>query len=240
MGRQVLCTCKSHCLHFNRETLSYEGPGVLVPKTTADRHRLADLSAEELDRTAATSAACILRQVPPTDPVERGSRSSPRRETFHLEMEIASRSIWTPSGRPFVFAITPTEQLEYRHPDPSEARLPNRGTHALLPGDRANREFVENESRLCKILNNLEQYPLGDTEIVLQDKVYEGILRMRRYKETEWNRQRNLSIIRSHGCAVIDSGVSCTFVFVHLILKVDKLPISCQYSQTIQSSLLPF
>jgi len=245
MGRQVLCTCKSYCLRFNQETMSYEGPGILVPKTTADRHRLADLSTRELDKTASTSAARILGQPPPTNPppmdlVEGSSRDVPQHETFHLEMEVASRCMWTPSGRPFVFVVTPTEQLEYQHPDLSRGHLPNHGPYSLVPGDKANREFLENESRLCEILYHLEQYLLRDAEIVLQDKAYEGLHRMQRYKEAEWNRQRKLSIIRSLGCAVVDSGMSHTIVPVYLVLKTDKLPTSSKQFLATQSSLLPF
>ena len=208
MSRFVQCTCKTHCLEFDPGTQSYQGPGVMIPSSTAQRHRFDDLLAEQIDNTASTVASQILNYDPPTDLIEDISDGVAQYETFHLETEIASRCSWTPSDRPLVFVTTPDSTLEYRYPSPSETHFPNHGTYALNPDDRANRIFLENESRLCEILSNLKRRPLsGDAEMVLEDRIHEGLLRMRRHKKVEWDRQRLWSIARLHGFTVVDSGV---------------------------------
>lgn len=208
MSRLVRCTCKSYCLEFDPETESYQGHGVLVPSSTAQRHRTDDLLTEQIDKTTGIVASQILKQDPPTDPVQRISREVVQNEMFHLETEVVSRCSWAASDRPLVFAIIPDSNLEYQYPPPSEAHLPNYGTYALHPDDRVNRYYLENESRLCEILINLKRRPSsGDAEMILCDRVHEGLLRMRRHKETEWNRQRTWAIARSHGFAVVDSGM---------------------------------
>lgn len=208
MGRFVRCTCKTYCLEFDPETQSYQGPGVMIPSSTAHRHRFDDLLAEQIDNTAGTVASQILNHDPPTDLIEDVSGGVAQYETFHLETEVASRSSWTPSDQPLVFVITPDSTLEYQYPPPSETHLPNHGTYALHPDDRANSIFLENESRLCELLINLRRRPLsGDAEMVFEDRIQEGLLRMRRHKKAEWDRQRLWSIARLYGFTVVDSGM---------------------------------
>ena len=180
----------------------------MVPSSTAQRHRFDDLLTEQIDKTAETVASRVLGHDPPVEPAEGVSHGVSPYETFHLEIEVASRCSWTPSDRPLIFATTPDSSVEYQYPPPSEVYLPNHGTHALHPDDRSNRLFLENESRLCEILINLQRRPLsGDVEATLADRAHEGLLRMRRHKEVEWGRQRTWTIARSHGFAVVESGM---------------------------------
>lgn len=236
MSRLVRCTCKAHCLEFDHGTQSYQGRGVLVPKSTAQRHRFDDLLAEQIDNTTKIVARHVLRHDPPADPVEGVPHVAVPYEAFHLETEIASRCSWTPSDRPLVFATTPDLNFKYQYPPPSEVHLPNHGTHALHPSDRANRQFLENESRLCEILINLERRPLSSrVGVTLADRVHEGLLRMRRHKETEWDRQKRWSIARSQGFAVVESGMLWTISFVCLMRRLCKMFISGPQSPIIQS-----
>ena len=227
MSRLVRCTCKTHCLEFDGETQSYRGGGVLISSSTAQRHRFDDLLNEQIDKTARTVASQILGHEPPAELVDGISHGVTQYNTFHLETEVGSRCSWTPSDPPLVFAVIPEPNLEYQYPPPLEAHLPNRGAHALHPEDRANRHFLENESRLCEILIDLRQRPLsGDVEAVLADRIYEGLLRMRRHKEVEWNRQRTLTVARSRGIAVVDSG---TLWNDHLVRFTDARAIQGVY-----------
>lgn len=207
MGRLVRCTCKTYCLKFDHETQSYQGDGCLVPSSTAQRHQFDDRVAKQIDETTRTVASQVLGLDPPIDIVEEVPHVVSQRETFHLETELANRCSWTPIDQPLVFAITPDPSFEYQYPPPSEGHLPNRGAHALHPGDLANRQFLENESRLCEILINLRRRPLlGDAEIILEDRVHEGLFRMHRHKKAEWDRQRTWSLARSNDYPVVESG----------------------------------
>lgn len=217
MSRLVRCTCKTHCLEFDHGTQSYRGGGELVSSSTAQRHRFDDRLAEQIDKTTRIVASQVLRHEPPAELVDEVSSGVTQYETFHLDREVMSRSSWTPSDRPLVFAVTPEPNLKYQYPPPSEIHVPNRGPHALDPTDRANRHFLENESRLCEILIDLQRRPHpGDVEVVLADKVYEGLLRMRRHKEVEWDRQKTREVARSNDIAVVDTGALWTNYLVHL------------------------
>jgi len=206
MSRTVWCTCKSHCLLFNPETQSYEGEGQLIPKSTAANHQLDDRLSQTLDNFSANVAARILRHSPPPDAAEEVVHSPADDHNFVLEAEILQRCTWTLGDHPLVFAVDPPPSLEYRYPTVDEAHLCNHGLYALLPGNVANTVYLENESRLCEILTELNRrHPIGRQEL-MATKVHEGLMIMRRHKEMEWNRQRTWSIARSHGYSVVDTG----------------------------------
>ena len=206
MGRQVRCTCKSHCLRFNVETQSYEGEGQLIPKSTAANHQDDDRLSETLDNLTQNVAAHVLGHSSPSDAAEEVAHSSTDDHNFVLEAEILQRCAWTLGNHPLVFAADPSPSLAYQHPTSSEVHLCNHGPYALLPGNIANTVYLENESRLCEILVGLNRrHPVDRRESMLT-KVHEGLIAMRRHKEMEWNRQRTWSIARSHGYSVIDTG----------------------------------
>lgn len=205
MSRLAWCTCKSHCLEFNLETQSYEGEGQLIPKSTASSHRVDDRLSQTLDNLTANVAARVLRYSPPPDASEEVVHSSADGHSFVLETEILRRCTWTLGDRSLVFAVDPFPSLEYQYPAADKTHVCNHGPYALLPGDIANVAYLENESRLCEILMELNRrHPIERWELMLA-KVHEGLTIMRRHKEMEWNRQRTWSIARSHGYGVVDT-----------------------------------
>lgn len=206
MSRLVLCTCKSYCLEFNSETKSYEGEGHFIPKSTASNHQSDDQLFQTLDTFTANVAARVLRYSPPLYAAEEVTRPSTDDHSFVLEEEIFRRCTWTLGNHPLVFATYPSPGLEYRYPTAEEAHICNHGPYALLPGDAANVAYLENESRLCEILIELNrQHSMGRWEL-MATRVHEGLAIMRRHKQMEWNRQRTWSIARANGYAVVDTG----------------------------------
>lgn len=238
MKKLVRCVCKSHCRPFNPDSLSFEGDGALIPKSTAYNHRLDDQMAENLDNFAGNVAARILGPPTPTEPPDPGPVEGVSDEEAVLEMELTYRSSWTPTDQALVFLFTPSPDCKYRFPPPNEFHLCNRGTYALKPGHRANEVYLENESRLCEILLRLRELPSGGTR-GLEPKVQEGLLRMRRHKEIEWNRQRTCSIARQHGYAVVDASTcSLTSRAASLSVKMTKVLTSAHRYPATQSSRL--
>ena len=212
MAGLVRCTCKSHCRPFNPDTLSFEGDGELVTKSTAYNHRLDDQTAPSLDSFAGNVAARILKSSPPTELLEPDTIADLPNEEVVLETELMYRCSWTPTDQPLVFVSVPTPDCQYQHPSPNELHLCNRGSYALAPGNRANEAYLENESRLCEILLSLRKLPFtGEARERLESKIHDGLLRMRRHKEVEWNRQRTYSIARQHGFTVVDTSMSPSF-----------------------------
>jgi len=217
MSRLVWCTCRSHCLRFNPETQSYEGEGHLIPKSTAANHQLDDRLSQTLDNFAANVATQILGPSPPSDAAEEMTDSSTDDHNFVLETEILQRRTWTLGNQPLAFAIDPSPSLEYQYPAASEMHICNRGPYALLPENVANTAYLENESRLCEILVELDRrHPTDGRELMLT-KVHEGLIAMRRHKEMEWNRQRTWSIARFHGYSVVVTGEPTrTYIFLSI------------------------
>ena len=204
MSRLVRCTCKSYCLEFNPETQSFEGEGHLIPKSTAANHRRDDQLPETLDDLAANVASRVLRcPAPPDESLEPPPKT--HAHAFALENEILRRCTRSFGNHPLVFAENPSPTVEYQYPAVDETYICNRGPHALLPGNIANTAFLENESRLCEILRELDkQHSIGGREFML-DKVQEGLVRMRRHKEMEWNRQRIVPLASTYGYGVVDT-----------------------------------
>ena len=206
MGRLIWCTCKTHCLRFNPETQSYEGEGQLIPKSTAANHQLDDRLSQTLDNLAENVAARVLGRSLPPDAAEEVAYSPTDDHNFALEAEILRRCTWTLGSNPLVFAVDPSPSLEYLHPAASEMHICNHGPYALLPGNRANTAYLENESRLCEILVGLNRRHPTDIQESMLTKVHKGLVSMRRHKEMEWNRQRTWLIARSHGYSVVNTG----------------------------------
>ena len=218
MKTLVLCTCRSHCTTFDYSTQTFVGPGHLIPKSTALAHRKDDFRIENLDNFSGNIASHVLQHDPPPEIPDTHLPTTSQQELFVLEMEVIDRAMWTPAGQALVFAIDPPSELEYQYPRVSEVHLANHGPHALDPNKRSNALYLENESRLCEILSRLRVLtPKTDEAVGVEDKVYEGLRRMRRHKETEWNRQKRHSIVRQHGYAVVDSSKSSTSAMIHLI-----------------------
>lgn len=213
MSRLVWCTCKSYCLEFNPETRSYEGEGQLIPKSTAANHQLDDRLSQTLDDFAANVATQVLRYSPPLDAIEEEAPPPADDYGFVLEAEILQWCMWTSGNYSLVFAVDPSPSLEYQYPAANEIHVCNHGPYALLPRNITNTAYLENESRLCEILMelNLRRNPIKNWAWLLP-KVHEGLTLMRRHKEMEWNRQRIWSIARFYGHSVVDTGeLVCTF-----------------------------
>jgi hypothetical protein len=205
MSRLVHCTCKSYCLEFNPTTQSYEGEGHLIPKSTAANHQLDDTLSETLDNFTTNVAARVLRYSPPPNDAEEVEHLSKDDHTFVLQAEILRRCTWTLGSHSLVFAVDPSPSVDYQYPALDKTHVSNRGPHALLPENTANTVFLENESRLCEILMELNRaHSILGREFMLA-KVHEGLATMRRHKEVEWNRQRTCSIARFHGYCVVDT-----------------------------------
>ncbi|KAF9789463.1 hypothetical protein BJ322DRAFT_1105314 [Thelephora terrestris] len=225
MKKLVRCVCKSHCRPFNPDTLSFEGDGALVHKSTAYNHRLDDQMAESLDTFAGNVAARVLGPPPPIDLSDPELVEGVSDEETLLEMELAYRCSWTPTEQALIFVSTPSPHCKYQFPSINELHLCNRGTYALKPGHRANEVYLENESRLCEILIRLRELPSTGTR-ELEPKVQEGLLRMRRHKEVEWNKQRTYSIARQNGYTVVDaSPYFCASLPTDPILSASLLTI---------------
>jgi hypothetical protein len=205
MSRLVRCTCKSHCLNFNPETQSYEGEGHVIPKSTAANHQLDDRLSQTLDNFTANVASRVLGYSPHPDVVEEAVNPPTDGHAFILEAEILRRCTWTLANHSLVFAVGPSPNVEYQYPAADETHICNYGPYALLPGNTANAAYLENESRLCEILMELNRHTIVGREFMLT-KTYEGLATMRRHKEIEWDRQRTWSIARSHGYVVVDTG----------------------------------
>ena len=226
------CTCRSNCLTFNPETQSYEGNGGLVSKSTAANHRQDDLTFQALDAFTENVATQVLNYSPPAElrdqhPSRPGfddqyAHTSAVHDqnfsddfVFTVETEIRYRCTWAPVNRSLVFATDPPPTLPYRYPSTSEILTPNRGPYALRPANPLNAPFLENESRLCEILVALGRRPASDARDRLVARVYEGLERMERHKEAEWNSQRAGSIARHHGHRVVDTGVYNIWLCFH-------------------------
>ena len=205
MSRQVRCTCKSYCLEFNPETQAYEGEGHFIPKSTAANHQLDDRLSQSLDNLTANVASQVLSYSPPPDPAEEVVHLSVGDHNFTLEAEILRRCTWSLVNQSLVFAVDPSPSLRYQYPAADEAHICNRGPYALLPGHVANISYLENESRLCEILVELNRRRQIEGLESMLTKVHEGLVAMRRHKEMEWNRQRTWSIARFHGYGVVDT-----------------------------------
>ena len=209
MANLVRCVCKSHCRRFNPDTLSFEGDGAMVSKSTAHNHRIDDQMAQGLDSFAGNVAARVLQSSPPTELLEPDPPVEIPDEAAVLEMELTYRSAWTPTDRPLAFVSAPPPDCKYQYPPVDELHLCNRGPYALESRNRANEVYLENESRLCEILLRLWKLPSTEgTREQLESKAREGLLRMRRHKEMEWERQRTCSIARKYGHTVVDTGTS--------------------------------
>ena len=65
------------------------------------------------------------------------------------------RCVWAPTNFSLVFVVEPSPTLQYRSSSTSELHTPNRELYALDPKNRANAAYLENESRLCEILQSL-------------------------------------------------------------------------------------
>lgn len=223
MERLVRCKCRTHCLTFNPQTQTYEGEGEVIPKSTASNHRQDDSLPQTLDTLAQRVVTQVLRRTPPPDPLSQGSpypRFGDQNTGFHneptqddflfaLEMEIMHRCVWAPINLSLVFVVEPSPLLQYRSPSTSELRTPNREPYALDPETRANAAYLENESRLCEILQSLGRRPPSDARDRLFARVCEGLKNMEIHKETEWNHQMAGSIARRHGYSVVDTGTHC-------------------------------
>jgi hypothetical protein len=219
MERLVRCKCRTHCLTFNPQTNSYEGEGELVPKSTASNHRQDDLLPQTLDTLTQNVATRVLRHAPPPESLSQGSlypgfgvqnagsHNPPLDDfLFSLEAEVMYRCAWASTNLPLVF-VDPSPTLRYQTPSTSELHAPNREPYALDPENRANVEYLENESRLCEILGSVGRRPPSDTRDRLLARVYEGLKKMEIHKETEWNRQMAGSIARRRGYSVVDTGM---------------------------------
>lgn len=208
-GRLVLCTCKSHCTTFDSTTQTFVGPGCSIPKSTALAHQKDDLRVEHLESFSENVASRILEHDSPPATLDTRLPTSSQHELFALETEVIDRMAWTPTDQALAFAVDPSPESEYQYPSFSEIHLANHGPHALDPSKRSNALYLENESRLCEILSRLKVLASTSDEAAgVEDKVYEGLRRMRRHKETEWNRLRRHSIVRRHGYPVVDCSKS--------------------------------
>lgn len=211
MSRVVLCRCKSHCTRYDASTATYVGPGVDVPSNTARRHAQEDQRAEALEN--------FIGRLRPHDrdqpdvfpsPEHTWNTHTPSEEEFHtLQKEITERSTWSPTDRPLVFATIPGPMQEFVYPDASEIRIANHGPHALDPTNHANTAYIENETRLCELLDHLrELVRFGDSRVQLEEEVYGGLSQMWAHKEAEWNRRRYRSVAAHHGFPVVCTGES--------------------------------
>jgi len=255
MSRLVQCTCRSHCLAFNSETQSYEGEGVLIPKTTAANHRQDDLLSQTLDAFTENVATEVLNYSAPPPEVHHSShpRSNDQRSPppgLHdqphpddlfsvLQAETVYRCTWAPINHSLVFSMPPPPTLQYQYPPTSKAHVPNRKPYSLDPGNVANSVYLENESRLYEILRALGRRPVSDARDCLLSRVYEGLVMMERHKEVEWNRQRAGSLARHHGYSVVDAGmyhISSSFLEQLSEDSYVKAPISTTRFQMIRSS----
>ena len=133
---------------------------------------------------------------------------------FILDVETIYRCMWAPVNHSLVFVVEPSPSLQYRHPLVSKIQTPNREPYALVPGDITNAAYLENESRLCKILAALRWQCACDFRDCLLARVYKGLVLMECHKQLEWNHQWAGSIARYHGHSVVNTGMWNVLVFL--------------------------
>lgn len=215
--KEVFCTCKSHCTTYNHNTGAYDG-GQVINKSTAYRHRQDDNRSANLDRFAHHVASSILDEPPGlglTYPSNQFFSLSPLQtatlpgEVITLEGEIRDRISWTATSRPLIFATDPVPDLDFENPLNSRHYIPNNGPYTLHPLNPNNIAFIENESRLYEIIENLKtDTPPVEREILedLDDMVTTGLHRMMEHKRSEWERQRWKTRAIAQGYVVVDTG----------------------------------
>lgn len=221
MSPNVLCTCRSHCSTYDRQTGKYYG-GQYINRNTAYLHRRDDNRSTDLNRFAAHVASSVLEgpsllglqyNAQGTSPL---SLESQPQELLTLEREIRDRIFWTPTHRPLVFAKDPVPDTPFENPLLAPDYVPNAGSCALDPSHPHNVAFLENESRLFEIHAQLEELKTPqETYEELSDQVNIGQQRMMGHKEKEWDRQRLKSKAMEIGLVVVDTGESaelCPFV----------------------------
>lgn len=133
--------------------------------------------------------------------------STPSKLLHSPEGEIRDRISWT--GTPLVFAIDPVPDLDFESPLSSSRYVPNDGPHLLHPSNTTNIPFIENESRLYEILENLSACALPVDQGVLDDltdMVITVLYRMMDHKRFEWERQRWKTRAIKQGYTVVSTG----------------------------------
>lgn len=213
----IFCTCKSYCTTYNHETRSYDG-GKFVNRITAFRHRQDDSRSATLDGFASHVASSILNETPELGLIQASDEAaslSPLQtaalpgEVITLEGEIRNRISWMATGRPLAFATDPVPDLNFENPLVSPHYIPNNGRHVLHPSNPSNIAFIENESRLFEIRDNLRADILPvDQEVLddLTDKVNAGLHRMMEHKRYEWERQKSKTRAIAKGHAIVNTG----------------------------------
>jgi hypothetical protein len=225
MPEDVLCTCKSYCTTYDRETRTHIG-GQLINRSTAHRHRLDDNRSPALDGFANHVASSVLDDTSGLRPLRNcgvaASVSVLQRtvlpgELITIEGEVRDRISWTPTRKPLRFAVDPVPDLDFESPLASIDYIPNSGQHTLLPSDPRNIAFIENENRLYEIVGHLKYIALSsheDLEDLLEDlidKATAGLRRMMEHKKTEWERQRMKIQAIENGFIVVNTGwISCS------------------------------
>lgn len=225
MPTGVLCTCKSYCTTYDRESGTYVG-GQYISRSTAHRHQLDDNRSRTLDGFASHVASSVLDESSGLRPsrnhgviasVSALQSTALPGELLTIEEELRDRISWTPTKEPLRFAVDPVPDLDFENPLASIDYIPNSGQHTLLPSDSRNVAFIENENRLYEIVGHLKYIALSGREDLqdsledLIEKAAAGSDRMMEHKRSEWERQRMKIRAIENGFIVVNTGwISCS------------------------------
>lgn len=125
-----------------------------------------------------------------------------------LHQEITERVAILDLSGELRFIYNPLDAGAYEHPASVEALLAvNAGVTALQYGKHAKSTFVvEQESRFCEMVLQLQQMEALEDNDQLQERLFNELYEIHRFKADEWSRQRNKSYTLAEGRPVIDTG----------------------------------
>lgn len=202
----TVCIC-SECATVDPVTGRSTGP--LIPSTTARRHAEYD----RLARLLRSPNLPISPSLPASDqlPSDISVQSSYAEQIQSLRQEITERVSTLELSGELRFIYNPVDAGAYEHPDSVEMLLaPNARVTALQYGSHAQSTLViDQESRFCEIIVQLQK--MQDRELLaendqLQERLFDALYEIHRYKAMEWSQQRSRSFTLSEGGPVIDTG----------------------------------
>jgi hypothetical protein len=104
-----------------------------------------------------------------------------------FETDISLYALTMPITKPLQFVNSPQDVGPYQYP--MEDTVPNAGVYALVPTATANELFLQQESRLCEIVQSLMRLRDGVETMSVVVKAFQALHALHLQKCAEWYRQ---------------------------------------------------
>lgn len=142
--------------------------------------------------------------------VRQDTTRSDADDLLSIEEDIDAQLATLASELTLEFLYNPSPDTPFQYPDPTALGIFNSGPFCLKTNKLCNRRFLEIESHICGLRQQMEQLPPEERSEKLEDSIYHALVTIQRLKNKHWSDQaypNTLGSFNNRMCLFLDWSV---------------------------------